>query len=101
MNTEQLLRDIKARISHTSSKEYLKEKYHSKLIFADQGGLWKASPELLAYLRSEEDELVIILDSYDNPIMVNRIDLYDKMYKVYNDAMGLWYSELKELENKR
>lgn len=101
MNTEQLLKDIKARFSHNSSKEYLKEKYQSKFIVANQGGLWKATPELQSYLASRNDETVILSDLYDNPIMVNRIELYDALRSAYEDNMAAWYLEFQELKDKR
>jgi hypothetical protein len=44
MDINDLITETKARFSHNSAKEYLKEKYDSKLILATQNGLWKATP---------------------------------------------------------
>lgn len=101
MDTAQLVKDIKARFNINYQKEQLREKYNAKLILADQGGLWKATTELLGFLASNTDEYVIIQDSYDNPIFVNRVTLHDKLDKVYSDTMNQWYTELKKLENNR
>ena len=101
MDTTQLLADAKARFAHNSAKAQLKDKYTSKLIVAEQGGLWKASPELIGFLASVSDEQVILVDTFENPVLVNRITLHDVLYKTYNDAMQLWFSEWKELESKR
>lgn len=101
MDTKSLIAETKARFSHNSAKAYLKDKYDSKLIVADQGGLWKATPELIGYLASSTDELVILIDTFENPVLVNRIALHDVLYKTYNDAMQLWFAEWKELESKR
>jgi len=101
MDTKTLISEAKARFNHNSAKAYLKDKYDSKLIVADQGGLWKASPELIGFLASSTDDLVILIDNFDNPVMVNRIALHDVLYKAYNDAMQLWFSEWQELESKR
>ena len=68
---------------------------------ADQGGLWKASPELIGFLAVSTDDLVILVDNFENPVLVNRIALHEVLYKTYNDAMQLWFSEWKELESKR
>lgn len=101
MDTKALISEVKARFSHNSAKEYLKDKYASKLIVATQGGLWKATPELIGFLASSTDDIVVLLDNFENPVLVNRIQLHDVLYKAYNDAMQLWFSEWKELESKR
>lgn len=101
MDTKTLIAETKARFNHNSAKAQLKDKYDSKLIIADQGGLWKATPELIGYLASSTDEHVILIDTFENPVLVNRVALHDVLYKAYNDAMQLWYAEWKELESKR
>lgn len=101
MNTEQLIRDIKARFSHNSSKEYLKEKYNSKLIFADQGGLWKTTPEFISFLTAHINTTAVLLDNYDNPIKVNTTQLLAKASSIYKTVMEEWYNEFEELKNKR
>lgn len=101
MDTKTLITEAKARFNHNSAKAYLKDKYSSKLIVADQGGLWKATPELIGFLASNTDDAVILIDTFENPVLVNRIALHDVLYKAYNDTMALWYTEWKELESKR
>lgn len=101
MDTKTLIADTKARFSHNSAKAQLKDKYTSKLIVAEQGGLWKASPELIGFLAVSTDDIVILIDNFDNPVMVNRIQLHDVLHKAYGDAMTLWYKEWLELESKR
>lgn len=101
MNTEQLLKDIKARFSHNSSKEYLKEKYQAKLIFADQGGLWKITPEFLSFLSESINKRFVMLDMYENPIKIDSTQLLSKATEIYNEVMEAWYAEYEELKNKR
>jgi hypothetical protein len=101
MDTENLIKEAKARFSHNSAKQYLKDKYSSKLSVAEQGGLWLATPELLGFLASLEQDQVIIVDSFENPVKVNRMELLIKLLSTYNTVMLQWYNEHKELENKR
>lgn len=101
MDTKELLTEIKARFNHNLAKEYLKDKYDSKLIFAEQGGLWRASTELLTFLSSSTDDTIILLDSYQNPVEITRTQLLDKTKEVYNSVMTEWYNEWKQLESKR
>lgn len=101
MDTKTLISEAKARFNHNSAKAQLKDKYDSKLIVADQGGLWKATPELIGFLASEIDEHVILIDTFENPVFVNRLALHAVLDKTYRDTMTLWYSEWIELESKR
>ena len=101
MDTKQLISEAKARFNHNSTKAYLKDKYSSKLIVADQGGLWKATPELIGFLASSIDDDIVLVDTFENPVLVNRNALHAALSKTYDEVMFLWYSEWKELEGKR
>lgn len=101
MDVNTLLAEAKARFSHNSAKHYLKEKYSSKLILADQGGLWKADKETISTLHALQGNKVILIDTFENPVEVDRIDLLSKLTTIYNDTMNAWYAEAKELEDKR
>lgn len=101
MDVNQLLADSKARFSHNSAKHYLKEKYSSKLIIAEQGGLWKADTQTITLLSACNIDEVVLIDTFDNPVKVNRKDLLDKLVSTYNTVMEEWYKEAKELEGKR
>jgi hypothetical protein len=101
MNTKSLIAEAKARFAHNSAKDYLKEKYEAKLLVADQGGLWKADQQTIAFLSSSLDEDVVLIDTFENPVKVNRVDLLAKLGSTYCSAMDEWYTEWKELESKR
>lgn len=102
MDTKQLINDAKARFKHNSAKQYLKDKYQSKLLVAHSGGLWKATPELIVFLDNAGSDGLILLDSYENPVRVtNRTELFYKIRDTYNDVMTEWHKELTELEKNR
>jgi predicted PolB exonuclease-like 3'-5' exonuclease len=101
MDTKTLITEAKARFNHNAAKIQLRDKYDSKLIVAEQGGLWKATYELIGFLSNSTGDTVILIDNFENPVLVNRAALYDVLSKTYNDTMQLWYSEWKELESKR
>jgi hypothetical protein len=101
MDTKSLINEAKARFSHNAAKSLLKDKYESKLIVADQGGLWKATPELIGFLSINANENIVLIDSHNNPVLVNRVQLYNILHKIYTDTMNLWLTEWKELETKR
>ena len=104
MDTKTLIAEAKARFNHNSAKAYLKEKYDAKLLVADQGGLWKADQQTITFLSvvsNDWDDRVIIMDTFQNPVLVDRSELLSKLKNVYNSVMLEWYNEWKELESKR
>jgi hypothetical protein len=101
MNTDELIKESKAKFDHNLAKHYLKEKYQSKLIFADQGGLWKATPDFLSFLSSLTLIETVILDLHENPIKVNKESLSIKAHSIYHNVMTEWHEEWTELRKKR
>jgi hypothetical protein len=101
MDTKSLISEAKARFNHNSAKAYLKDKYNSKFIVAEQNGLWKANLETITFLNSSSDEEIILIDTFNNPVKVTRKALLDKLNMVYKTTMEEWYIEWSELEKKR
>ena len=101
MDTKTLIKDAKARFSHNSAKAYLKEKYSSKLVIAEQGGLWRADAQTIGFLNSFSEKTLVVIDTFDNPVKVDRIELLESLTKTYTKIMTEWNSEWKELERKR
>ena len=104
MDTKTLITEAKARFAHNSAKDYLKEKYNAKLLVAEQGGLWRADQETIAFLTvmtNDYDDRVVLIDTFDNPVLVDRSELLSKLKGVYNTVMAEWHDERKELESKR
>ena len=101
MDTKTLISEAKARFNHNSAKDYLKEKYNAKLLVAEQGGLWRADQQTITFLSSFLNKEVVLVDTFDNPVRVNRQELMDKLCETYKTVMDEWYTEWKELESKR
>jgi hypothetical protein len=101
MDTTQLISDAKARFAHNSAKAYLKDKYQSKLIVAEQGGFWTVTPDLISFLHSLKEPNVVIIDNFGNPVKVERRNLLIKLTETYNTVMNEWYAEWKSNEGKR
>lgn len=101
MDTKTLLAEAKARFNHNSAKDYLAEKYQNKLIVAEQGGLWKADAHTIGFLSSFDTPQLVLIDTFENPVQVNRAELLAKLQSVYEATMNEWYNEWRELEGKR
>jgi hypothetical protein len=101
MDTKTLITEAKARFNHNSAKAYLKEKYESKLIVADQFGLWSANLATINFLTSSSEDEIILIDNFNNPVKINRKSLLSKLNAVYKSTMEEWYTEWVALEKKR
>jgi len=101
MDTKTLITEAKARFNHNSAKAYLKDKYESKLIVADQNGLWSANLATINFLTSSTEDEIILVDNFNNPVKINRQSLLNKLNTVYKATMEEWHNEWVELEKKR
>jgi hypothetical protein len=101
MDIMNLIASTKSRFNHNSAKKYLKEKYENKLIIAEQGGLWKITPELIAVLVIYPSKTLILLDMYDNPISINKNAFLSKASSLYDSVMAEYQVEWDELKTKR
>jgi hypothetical protein len=101
MDTKTLISEAKARFNHNSAKAQLKDKFEGKFIIAEQGGLWKATPELISFLNSMDDNFIVLIDNFNNPVQVNRDQLLSVLKDTYQTVMLEWYKEWKEIEIKR
>lgn len=101
MNTENIVAHARARFDHATAKRVLKEKYQAKLIFAYNGGMFRATPELLAFVQSWPIEELYLADLYDNPVEVDKQVFLVKLQQHYHEQMNAWHVEFEELQNKR
>lgn len=95
-----LIQEIKARFNHHESKLYLQEKYTNQLTMVAQGGLWTITPQLLGYLKTADDETILI-DNYNQPIKVNSAELLETLQDQYKTVTENWLSEFNALREKR
>ncbi len=101
MDVQLLINEAKARFSHNTAKEYLKDKYESLLLVADQNGLWKADLPTITFLQSSKNKELVLIDTFKNPVKVDRKKLLEVLTKQYHNTMEEWYNEWKILESKR
>lgn len=102
MSTEQLVAHARARFDHESAKIILNEKYQAKMIFAYNGGMFRAGPELLTLLHAcpVEDDIVVV-DLYGNPVKINPLELQHLAHDRWQEQMNAWLVEFEELSKKR
>jgi hypothetical protein len=102
MNTEDLVAHARARFDHVAARRVLKEKYLARMLFAYQGGMFRAGPELLTVLHAcpVEDDIVI-LDLYENPVQVNPGELQRLAHDRWQEQMNAWLVEHDQISQQR
>ena len=102
MNTDDLIAQSRARFDHATAKRVLKEKYQAKLLFAYNGGMWCAGPELLTLLQAIPiEDSVVILDLYETPVKINPSELQYLALGRWQEQMNAWLLEYETLSKNR
>lgn len=101
MDTDKLLAESRARLDHAAARRLLKEKYQSRLVFGYNGGLWRATPEMITFLSLYEDQEIVAPDLYETPIRFRADQLRDIMQAKWQEQMNAWECEYQELSQQR
>jgi hypothetical protein len=101
METNELIEFSRARFDHESARRSLREKYQARLTFAVNGGLFRASPEMIVFLDLYGDQTIVVEDLYQNPTEVNARELCDAMKSRWQEQMNAWLIEYQTLNQQR
>lgn len=98
---DNITQKIRHRFDHEAARQTLREKYEAKLLFAHQGGMFRAGPELIILLNSYDTGEMVILDEFGNPTKVTRLALLDEAKQRYQEQLNAWLVELDEISRQR
>ena len=101
MNTDDLIAHARARFDHAAARRTLKEKYAARMLFAYQGGMFQAGPELLTVLSVCVDEDAVLMDLYENPVRITVKELRDIAQQRWQEQMTAWLIEHDKLSKNR
>ena len=101
MDTENLIAHARARFDHATAKRVLREKYEAKMIFAHNGGMWRAGPELINILATVPPGDAVLLDLYETPVQVRPEELRGLAMTRWQEQMNAWLAEHNKLSKKR
>jgi len=109
---EQLTKQIKQATDYQINKTILREKIQTDLHFTYNGGLFKATQELIAFVYAwsgteefwpwDHGNPIFLEDTYGNPIRIdNRQEFYQRACEHYQQAMNTWHQQHEELKRIR
>ena len=101
MNTDNLIAHARARFDHVAARRVLKEKYEAKMLFAHNGGMWRAGPELLVLLATVPPGDAVVLDLYETPVQVRPEELRGLAMMRWQEQMTAWHVEHEQLNRQR
>ena len=98
---DQLVAQIRQATDYQTNKQILREKIQTDLHFAYNGGLFKATPELIGFISVWDAETLYLEDTYQNPIEVNREEMLSLCKSHYQMVMNTWHIQHEELKRAR
>lgn len=94
MSTESLKAIAESRFDHALHRKNLKERIEGQLIVAHNGGLFKATPELIAFLAVYNPADTLCLEDVNGtPVLVDVMNLLFDLKQAYQYAMNTWHTE--------
>ncbi len=98
----ELVAEVKLATDYQINRQILREKIQTDLHFAYNGGLFKATPELIAFVSVWDTEYMTLEDTYGNPIEIENTKLFLVQVKQhYQQAMNRWHQQHAELRRIR
>jgi len=101
MQTDELSQNIKTRFDHQQARQVLRETYQAKMLFAHNGGMWKASPELIVLCDLFLGRDSVFQDYYDTPVSVEPAVLKQLAMQRWQEQMNAWQAEYEEISKQR
>ena len=101
MDSNDLVQHSRARFDHEAARRNLREKYQAKLIFAHNGGMFRAGPDLIILLSLYRDQTVILQDLYENPVRVVANDVLAEAQMRWQEQMTAWHIEHDQIGQHR
>ena len=98
---ENITNQILLATDYQINKRILREKIQTDLHVPYNGGLFKVSPELIAFLATWDGDELFLEDTYQNPIKINRKEFLDKCREHYQMIMNTWHVQHEDIRRAR
>lgn len=101
MSTEDIVTQIKQATDYQVNKRILREKTLTDLHMAHNGGLFKITPELLAFVQTWPIDELYLEDVYQNPIEIDKQTFLVIAQQHYHRVMNTWHQEHDNIKRQR
>lgn len=101
MSIETIVNQVKSATDFQVNRRLLRDRIQNDLHVPYSGGLFKITPDLIAFVNSWDTETIFLEDIYENPIELNRKDFLTTIKDHYQRIMNRWHQEFNELKKIR
>lgn len=98
---DDLVKSVRLATDYQKNKRILKEKITTDLHLPYNNGLFKITPELLAFVATWHDKTLYLEDTYENPIEINQEEFLKLARQHYQAVMNTWHQQYEELKRIR
>jgi hypothetical protein len=95
------IEEIKLATDFQINKRILREKIQTDLHMTHNGGMFRITPELLAFVKTWPVDELYLEDSYLNPIQIDRQVFLVQAQQHYQTVMNTWHQQYEELKKIR
>lgn len=96
-----IVEEIRQATDFQINKRILREKIQTDLHMTHNGGMFKITPELLAFVQTWQTEELYMEDIYENPIQVNRQAFLVTAQQHYQTVMNRWHQQYEDIKKIR
>jgi hypothetical protein len=96
-----LVDEVRQATNFQINKKILREKIQTDLHMPHNGGLFKITPELIAFVKTWPVDELYIEDTYQNPIAIDRQVFLVTAQQHYQTVMNRWHNEYEQLKKIR
>lgn len=90
-----------AAFEHAVYRKNLRERVQAELIFTQNGGMFKITPELLAFVQTWPIDELYLEDMHGNPIKLEKQTFLVRAQQHYQTVMNTWHNEFEKSKNIR
>jgi hypothetical protein len=97
----EIVEKINQATDYQTNKRILREKTQTDLHVPYNGGLFKISPELIAFLKVWPSDELFLEDTYQNPIKIARDEFFTLCCEHYQMVMNTWHDQHEQIKRIR
>jgi hypothetical protein len=98
---DNIVNEIRLATDFQINKRILREKIQTDLHVTHNGGMFKITPELIAFVKTWPVDELYLEDVYENPISVDRQTFLVTAQQHYQTVMNTWHQEHENLKKIR
>jgi hypothetical protein len=96
-----IVEEIRQATNFQINKRILREKIQTDLHMTHNGGMFKITPELLAFVQTWPVDEIYLEDVYENPIKIDRQVFLVTAQQHYQTVMNTWHDQYEDIKKIR